>query len=118
MKKHSYTLPFRDGGRFMNRPYGDRILPDKLQFYFLFPHSEQNLAEASFFAPHSVQNHSAAGLGEPHSGQNLPVQDAPQAQVHVPAGAGLGEPHSEQNLPVLVWPQEQVQPFAGAAGAA
>ena len=32
MKKHSYTLPFRDGGRFMNRPYGDRILPDKPQF--------------------------------------------------------------------------------------
>ena len=89
----------------------------KPQFYFFFPHSPQNLAFASFLAPHSVQNHSAAGRGEPHSGQNLPVQDAPQAQVQLPEGAGLGEPHSAQNLPVLTWPQEQVQPFAGAAAA-
>lgn len=90
----------------------------KLQFYLLFPHSEQNLAPASFLAPHSVQNHSAAGRGEPHSGQNFPVQDAPQEQIQLPVWAGLGLPHSEQNFPVLVCPQEQVQPpTAGAAAA-
>ena len=42
MKKHSYILPFKDGGRFMNSPYGDRILPDKLQFE-CYPNRIENL---------------------------------------------------------------------------
>ena len=51
MKKTFVYLPFRDGGRFMNRPYGDRILPAKPQFI-----------KNEEFPPRSFKRHSYANV--------------------------------------------------------